>query len=125
MTDFLNRALNQTLVYWDFSARDGFGGATFVAPVEISGRWEKKQQMFTTSNGNRLVSSSVIFVGQDVNENDWLFLGSLADIASSIDETNPKNVSEAHQVRAFTKKPTLRADKFQRIVFLTESTRTR
>jgi len=125
MTSFLNRGNNQTLVYWAFSARDGYGAATFTAPVEISGRWEIRQKMFTTTAGQRLESSNICYVGQDVEPNDWLFLGSLTDIASAIDETNPKNVTGALEVKARTKIPTLRAGDFQRIVFMTEATSTR
>jgi hypothetical protein len=125
MTNFINRANKQCLVYWAFSARDGYGGATFSTPVEIWGRWEDKQKMFTNSFGNQLISSSVVYLNQDVSENDWLFLGGLADIASTIDNTNPKNVANAQQIRAITKVPTLRANKFQRIAFLSDATSTR
>mgnify|MGYP003961122447 CR=1 FL=1 len=125
MTSHITRGHNQTLVYWAFSARDGYGGATFTAPVEISARWEIKQKMYTTTTGQRLESSHVAYVGQDVEPNDWLFLGSLTDIASAIDETNPKNVTNALEVKARTKIPSLRADKFQRIAFMTEATSTR
>lgn len=125
MTSHITRGHNQTLVYWAFSGRDGFGGATFSAPVEISGRWETRQKMFTTTTGQRLESSNIAYVGQDVSPNDWLYLGTIAGIASAIDETNPKNVTGALEVKAHTKIPTLRADKFQRIVFMTEATSTR
>jgi len=125
MTSYLNRYLNQTLVYWSFSARDGYGGATFSAPVEINGRQEKKSKMYTTSAGQKIESSHVTYLEQDVAENDWLFLGALTDIASAIDETNPINVTGALEVKAFSKIPTLRADKFQRIAFHTEATSTR
>lgn len=122
MTSYLNKFLKQTFVYWAFSARDGFGGATFVAPVEINGRREHKSKMFTDSSGQRFESSHVTYLGQDVAENDWLFLGELTDIASAIDETNPKNVTGALEVKAFSKIPTLRADKFQRVAFHTSAT---
>ena len=125
MTTFMTRANKQCLVYWAFSARDGYGGATFSTPVEIWGRWEDKQKMFTDNLGNQLISSSIVYLSQEVAANDWLFLGGLADIATSIDNTNPKNVASAQQIRATTKVPSLRANKFQRIAFLSDATSTR
>lgn len=125
MKNFINRAHKQTIVYWALSARDGFGGATFSAPVEITGRWEEKSKMFTNSAGNQLISSSILYLNQDVSENDWVFLGELTDIADAIDETNPKNVPDAQQIRAFTKIPGIKGKKFQRAAFLSESTSTR
>jgi|TARA_B100001964_G_C14140349_1_gene557134 hypothetical protein len=125
MSSFINRYHNQTLVYWAFSGRDGFGGATFDAPTEISGRWEIRQKMLTDRTGQRLEKGTLAYVGQDISENDWLFLGALTDIASSVDETNPKNVTGALEVKSVTKIPTLKADKFQRIAFLSSATSTR
>jgi hypothetical protein len=122
MTTFINRGHNQTIVYWAFSGRDGYGGASFSTPVEIQGRWEDKQKLFTDSTGQRLESSKLAYVDQDISPNDWMFLGNLSDIASSIDETNPKNVTESYEVKAVTKVPTLKADKFQRVVFMTSAT---
>ena len=79
----------------------------------------------TDRTGQLLEKGTLAYVGQDISENDWLFLGALTDIASSVDETNPKNVTGALEVKSVTKIPTLKADKFQRIAFLSSATSTR
>ena len=121
MTSFINRKHKQTIVYWSRSGVSGFGQTSFATPVEIMGRWEDKETRFIDNTGAEDVSDAVAFVGQDVVVGDWLFLGELTDIDSSIDETDPNNVSGAKEIKAKTKIPTLKADKFERKAFLKAS----
>ncbi len=96
----------------------GFGQTTFATPVEITGRWEDREVRFTDNTGHEDVADAEVFVGQDVIIGDWLFLGALTGIASAIDETDPKNVAGAREVKKSMKIPTLRADKFERRALL-------
>lgn len=115
----LNRNLKQTAVYWaDASVNDKFGNRTYTAPVEISVRWETRTEKFIGIDGREDISRAVVFFGQDVDVGEFVFLGSLTDITSSIDETNPKNVDNAFEIKRFDKIPNLKATDFERKAFL-------
>ena len=89
-------ALNQTATYWAKASKDGFGKLTFSAPVAINVRWQGKQELFVNSQGKEELSQSVIYLGQDVGNDDYLYLGT-----SVI--TNPALVTGAYPVKAFSK----------------------
>ncbi len=110
---WLTRQHKQDLVYWGTPVHGGLGGDTFATPVEIKGRWEDAQKKFTDSNGNEIVSSSVVYLGQDVDIGGWLFRGKLTDIGSA-DEDSPGDVSGAKEIKAFSKIPNLGATDFER-----------
>ncbi len=107
----------QDLVYWGTPSNDGLGGVTFATPVEIKGRWEDTQKKFIDADGQEVVSSSIVFLGQDVDIGGWLFRGTLADI-SSADEDSPGDVTGAKEIKAFSKIPTFDATDFERVAAL-------
>ncbi len=107
----------QTAVYWSTPSSDGMGGYTFATPVEILCRWEDIQKMFIDADGNEVRSTSVVYLGQDVDIGGWLYLGDLDDI-SSADEDSPGSVSGAKEIRSFSKIPNFNASDFQRKVML-------
>ena len=62
IANLLTRTCTQTAVYWGTPVDDGYGGRTFADPVEISCRWEDKNQKLTASNGEEFISRSRVFV---------------------------------------------------------------
>jgi len=114
----------QTAVYWGPGTPDGYGGRAFDAPVELEPptngvRWDEKVQMITDVTGKEIVSKAEILVVQDVEPQGWLMLGTLDDIASDEDETNPKGVSGAYEIRRVDKSPMVKSTTvFVRKVYL-------
>ena len=118
MEGFIARLCVQTAVYWGSPVEDGTGGKTFADPVEISCRWEDTLEVITDAQGNDIVSKSAIYVTQDVDEQGYIYLGTLADLDSA-EEADPTTVDDAHVIRRFDKIPTLRkTNEFLRKVYL-------
>lgn len=105
--DLLTRNCTQTAVYWGNPANDGYGGHTFDSPVEILCRWEEKTGTFMSNRGEQLYSKGEVYVLEDVEENGWLFLGTLADITGEDDTSKPKDIAEAYEIKRFDKTPAL------------------
>ncbi|MCP4475386.1 MAG: hypothetical protein GY821_12640 [Gammaproteobacteria bacterium] len=112
---FITKNHNQTIVYWGNPVKDKYGGRTFDTPVEISGRWEQNQKLFTDDAGRESVSKAFVFLGQDVVLGGYLYLGTLVSISSA---ANPGTVADAYEIRAFTKIPNIKADDFERKIIL-------
>lgn len=109
-------ALKQTAVYWGNPTPDGLGGRTFDDPVEISVRWERKQELIIDQNGEEVTSHAIVYVSQDMELGGYLYLGALADLSSSTE--NPQEVDEAREIRRFDKIPDLRGTRFTRAAWL-------
>ncbi len=116
---YITKNHKQTIVYWASPTPGKFGTFAYTAPVEITGRWEDRQVLFLDKEGKEITSKSIVYLGQDVDLGGFLYLGTLASIASAIDETHPKNVDGAEEIRGFTKIPNLRATDFERRAFIT------
>ncbi len=112
---YITKNHKQTIVYWGTAAKDKWGDKTFAAPVEIVGRWEDKKELFRDIAGREVVSRSIVYLGQDVVEGEYLYLGTLASIASA---ANPESVSNAFEIRSFTKSPNIAATDFERKVMI-------
>ena len=107
--------LNQTCVYWENLGPDGYGGSTWEDPVELDCRWEEVTERFIDANGEERRSQAKVFLGQDVNEGDYLYLGDLDDLTSA---DSPGNTKGAFQVRSFKKVPDLSGTEFERKAWL-------
>ena len=111
--------LNQTAVYWGTPTPDGYGGRTFVDPVELlpgsdnGVRWEERAEKFIDLNGEEAVSRAVIYVAQDCDIGGYLFLGDLDDLSSG-EEADPQTVADAWEIRGWSKIPTRDARGFLR-----------
>jgi|2_EtaG_2_1085320.scaffolds.fasta_scaffold00255_9 hypothetical protein len=112
---FLTSNHKQTIVYWGTPTKDKWGGRTFATPVEITGRWEDNQEVFIDGTGREAVSKAFVYIGQDVDLEGYLYLGTLASISSA---ASPKAVDGAFEVRAFNKIPNLKATDFERKAIL-------
>ena len=107
----VERKLAQTVTYWGTPAPDGFGGLTFAAPVQMSGRWEERTELFVDASGREARSQAVVYAAQDVGVGGYLALGAFAD-------PSPTAVSGAREIRAVHKSPNLRATRFVRKAWL-------
>lgn len=114
---FLTDNLIQTVVYWGNPTPDGYGSFTFDSPVEISGRWENRTELFTDRTGMESKSLAVVYLGQDIDIGGWLFLGGLSDIDSGLTDT-PHLVPDSREIRGFKKIPSLDAEIFLRKAWL-------
>lgn len=124
----VNKFCVQTAVYWGNPQNDGFGHFTFDDPVELKPsenngvRWEGKSEVnfeIARNIGNIQLSKSSVLVLQDLDEMGYLFLGTLEDIDSSADESDPLTVEGAYPIRRFDKIPMVfKTNEFVRIAYL-------
>ncbi len=105
------RKLKQDVTFWA-AVSDGFGGYTYSAPVTIRGRWEAKVELFRNVAGDELQSESVVYLSADVDEGDYIFLGT----SVAADPATPDIGAE--QVRGFRKVPDLASLTYERKAFL-------
>lgn len=118
----IEKICKQTAVYWANPVDDGYGGYSYDAPIEIYCRWEDKEEKIveqkgTSSHGEEIISTSQIYVLQDMKKGEYLYLGDLDDLDSNPD--NPKEVGSAFEIKKFEKSPTLKSTSvFLRKVYL-------
>jgi hypothetical protein len=115
---FLSKACVQTAVYWGTPVNDGYGGMTYDTPVEIYVRWDGSTQVITDSKGVEHTCKNEVVTLQDVDEQGFLYLGSLSDL-STAEKANPLLVDGAHCILQFDKNPMLfKTDDFMRVAYL-------
>lgn len=123
----IERHYKQDCVYWGSPVKDGQGGFTYAAPVELKCRWEEMRQLVTDSKGVEFTSRALIFVKQDVDEEGVLFLGTLEDLydqaeSSATAVSDPKDFNNTFHIRRFQKIPALGSTtEFIRKAYLTPS----
>jgi hypothetical protein len=111
----ITKMLKQKCVRWPKSGTDEYGKDSWGTAVEVSVRWEAKNQLVKNSKGEEKVSSSTVYVASDVVEGDWLWLGTLTSLPSG--STDPRKVVGAYQVLAFNKTPNMKATLFLRTAY--------
>ena len=122
---FMSRLCVQDAVYWGSPQDDGRGGYTFADAIEIKCRWEEGSEVISMQGDDRksreIVSKAQVWVLQDVDEEGYLYLGTLdsEDALSSAEEESPADVDGAYKILKFEKIPELRrSNKFIRKVYL-------
>ncbi len=116
---FIKKITVQTAVYWGFPVNDGFGGFTYSIIIDIKCRWDGVTELITNSKGKEVVSSAKLLVDIDLNEEGYLYLGSLNDFVSGFDFSNPKNVDGAFSIQKIEKTPMIKSTtNFVRTVYL-------
>ena len=121
----LNRTCKQLAVYWGSPNETGYGSQVWANPVEISCRWEDKEQLIQLDDGSQISSRAIVYVLQDVDLEGMMYLGTLDDLydlgessAGAID--NPKEFDKAYVIKKFEKSPALGSTTdFVRKVWLT------
>jgi len=115
---FLRKLSVQTAVYWGAPVNDGYGGYTYSTPVEIAVRWEGSTKVITISKGVEYVSRAEVIVNQDVDEEGYLYLGTLLDLTEE-QKVDPQLVDGTWKIMRFDKTPMIfKTDEFVRKVFL-------
>lgn len=99
------------ITYWGAPTPNGEGGETFASPIALLGRWEDRNDEFTTPTGEQAVSRAVAFLKQDVQVGGYLYLGTSA-------VSDPTQVSNAQEIRAFVKTPSIRHNWYERRALL-------
>ena len=113
---FLDGAYNQVAVYWGHITREGYGNVDTSDPaVEIYVRWEERTELFINALGEEEKSQAVVFVQQDVEVGEYLYLGTLDELDS---EPDPTSTQKAFEIRGFKKVPSVDASIFVRKVWL-------
>jgi len=134
LENVLRRQFKQKCVYWGSPVNDGQGGYTFADPVELDCRWERMDQIVKDDKGKEFTSRAVIFLGQDVDYDGLLYLGTLDNLYDIVDESSagilddPKTFFADHPtapiftIRRFQKVPALGSTTdFLRKAYLTPS----
>jgi len=115
---FLAKISVQTAVYWGSPTSDGYGGYTYAEPVEIPVRWESSTKVITTPKGAEYTSRAEVIVNQDVDEEGYLFLGTLDDLTEA-QKANPRLRDDTWKIVRFDKTPMIfKDDEFVRKVYL-------
>ena len=110
----IRKFLKQKAVYWAPGTLDGFGGMTFLDPVEIPVRWTDVQKLFVNYEGVEVLSRSKLMVDQDLEVKGMISLMDLVDISSN---QSPFD-NNAFEVKAFMKMPDVKARQYVRMVWL-------
>ena len=97
---FLTRHRNQPATYWAKGARDSSGDTTFAAAKAITVRWEERSVVFTNAAGEEARADSMVFVKEDMEEGDFLFLGTST-------AADPTTVVAAQEIQGSSKIPQL------------------
>lgn len=113
----ISKYLKQTAVLWTIDSANGYGELAFYTPEEISVRWEERNEVFVSVDGNNLTSKAVIHTNQDIVPNSYMYLGELDDLTTE-EQANPKLVSDAYAVKAFRKVPDLKGTTYLRKAYL-------
>jgi len=109
--NIIQRICVQTAVYWGAPEDDGYGGKDFdsIYPIEIACRWEEKTELISRIGarlGEELISNAQVSVTQDVDEQGYLYLGTLDNLDSD-QEANPETIDDAYSIKKFEKIPSL------------------
>lgn len=102
------RNRNQIATRWTSSGTDVYGNSSWTKST-IKVRWENKQQKSVDLQGNEFISNSIVYLGEDVNVGDYLYLG------SSVADTPPTG---SYEIKNFTKIPNIAATDYIRKAIL-------
>lgn len=69
----------EVATYWPPAGSDGFGNATFGAPVPLPCRWQNMAQLFRDNQGREVMSRAVVYIGGPVETLGALLRGESAD----------------------------------------------
>lgn len=92
--------MTQDATYWPFLSVDEFNKPTFGPPALIKCRWQDKQELFRSAEGEQLTSTSVVYPDRALVRKGYLFRG-------ITDTINPRSVSGASQILQISDSPSL------------------
>jgi|AntRauTorcE11897_2_1112592.scaffolds.fasta_scaffold01346_13 hypothetical protein len=106
---FIKKVCVQTIVYWEFDGVDGFHTPQFLDAVELKVRWDEKAEVITDRDGKEYVSNAQLLTPQDLVEQSYVYLGTLADLPAS---PNPLETEGAFEIVNMERYPTFRSQTF-------------
>ena len=113
ITTFMVRACQQTAVYWAPLGEDGYGKKTFYDPIEVSCRWQDVKDLVLSGNGKEVITRATVYVTTDVEEEGYLYLGTLDTLYDSAESSevtlDPMDYADAGLIVAFYKSPVHRS----------------
>jgi hypothetical protein len=120
----IKRVCRQNAVYWGNPKNDGEGGFTYDTPIQIKCRWEDRNETFVTPLGEQAVSKSVVYILQKVDQDGYLFLGTLDELYDEAESSgallDPKVIEGAYLIKRFDKIPAINpSDGYLQKAFLT------
>ena len=105
----ISRMRRQDAIYWAAPVPTGYGKWSYTAPVAIKVRWEDVAEEFMDPANQRLVSKSLVYVGQVMQPNEWLKLGVLVpEDEEGETDTDPTKEPDAFRIRQFAQVPNIR-----------------
>ncbi len=74
---FLSTTRIHTATLWEVDDVDSAGDPSFspASPRTVSVRWEQREEVFRGASGEELRAGHVVWLGEDVNVGDFLYLG--------------------------------------------------
>lgn len=109
----ISKMRRQDAVLWQRISYTRQGVPIYGAPVAIRCRWEDVTQEYLSPQGQRELSSSVVYVSRDVAVGDRLALGEL----SSDTPLNPLD-AKSWEVKQFLRFPNLKNTELLRTAYL-------
>lgn len=106
---FIQRHLNQTVVYWGNPQPDGYGGYTYDDPIEISCRVEEVTEVIRSTMDEEIISRAAMYSDRRLDRGGYVYVGTLDDsIIDALDsDADPKELDNVMVVLANEKVPRL------------------
>lgn len=97
--------MTQLATYWAPGTTDGYGGVTYQAAILIMCRWQSKETLVRSKDGQELTSDTTVYVDRPLLAKGYIVLG---------DETaytnDPFAVDDARQIISVNTSPSLSGD---------------
>lgn len=106
---FIRKVCVQDIVYWEFDGKDAYSTPQFKDPVDRKARWDEHTEVISDSNGKEYLSNAQLLVPEDMEEQSYVWLGTVADLPAGAD---PLNLDDAFEVKKMDRHPTFRSSTF-------------
>lgn len=97
----IQNKLIHNAVYWAPSSMDAYGKLTFADPVDVPCRWDDRDSVILTQDGESINSTTQVLSETDMVVRGWLLLGLVEDLPSDYDD--PSLVPGAREIAKFDK----------------------
>ena len=108
----INKYMRQTATYWAKPTSNGYA-LVFGSPSVISCRWEDKQTLFLSIEGEQIAASSVVYTANAVAVGGFLILGNYSSTSTTTTTESGatfKPPDDAQEILAVEKQISLKND---------------
>lgn len=95
--------MNQIATYWAPSGNDSFGGVTYAAPIIIMCRWQSKETLVRSQEGQEVTSDTTVYVDRPLLVKGYIALD------DQTEQSDPRTTN-ARQIISPDASPSLAAD---------------